>query len=80
MILWKTYPHCGKLYIKIFQKSIDKCFLVCYNGSIKVKQRNYKMNPIKCKYADDPKMQQLREALENMLKEYDEAMQRVKKA
>ena len=38
------------------------------------------MNPIKCKYADDPKMQQLREALENMLKEYDEAMQRVKKA
>lgn len=30
--------------------------------------------------ANDPKMQQLRKALENMLKEYDEAMQRVKKA
>lgn len=30
--------------------------------------------------ANDPKMQQLRKALENMLKEYDETMQRVKKA
>ena len=30
--------------------------------------------------ANNPKMQQLRKALENMLKEYDEAMQRVRKA
>ena len=29
--------------------------------------------------ADDPKMQQLRKALENMLNEYDQTMQRVKK-
>ena len=29
--------------------------------------------------ANDPKMQQLRKALENMLKEYDEAIKRVRK-
>ena len=29
--------------------------------------------------ANDPKMQQLRKALENMLKSYDEVMERVKK-
>ena len=29
--------------------------------------------------ADKPKMQQLRKALENMLKSYDEVMERVKK-
>lgn len=30
--------------------------------------------------AHDPKMQQLRNALENMLKEYDQAIQQVRKA